>query len=69
MDAELPLMLDIWRSISTRKPFITAMTTIKSPDAEGNADQREAGDDRDEAPPRGGRAGSGRRGARRRRRP
>ena len=26
-----PLMLDIWRSISTRKPFITDMTTIKVP--------------------------------------
>ncbi len=24
-------MLDIWRSISTRKPFITAMTTINVP--------------------------------------
>ena len=26
-----PLMLDIWRSISTRKPFITDMTTISVP--------------------------------------
>ena len=24
-------MLDIWRSISNRKPFITAMTTISVP--------------------------------------
>ena len=44
-----PLMLDIWRSISTRKPFITAMTTIRVPTPSGDADQREAGDDRDEA--------------------
>ena len=26
-----PLMLDIWASISTRKPFITDMTTISVP--------------------------------------